>query len=171
MAKSNMSNATLENVRIVFRNFSGAEGKFNRKGDRNFAVILDQEMAEQMIKDGWNIKYLQPRNEDEEPQAYIQVSVNYNGRPPRVVMISSRGRNNLNEDQVDILDWAEIKNVDCIIRPYEWEVNGRTGVKAYLQSIYVTIEEDELELKYNDVPDSAASSLTRPHIEEDTWNV
>ena len=155
-----MGNVTLEDVRIVFRNFSGKEGQYNRAGDRNFAVLLAEDLAEPMLKDGWNVKYLQPREEGDEPQAYISVAVNFNGRPPRVVMLTSRGRTPLGEAEVDILDWADIRKSDLIIRPYEWEVNGKTGIKAYLQSIFVTIDEDELELKYSDVPDSAQSAIS-----------
>lgn len=147
----------LEDVKIVFRNFQGKEGMYNREGDRSFAVLLDPELAEQMSKDGWNVKHLKPREDDEEsdgPQAYLQVAVNYKGRPPRVVMISSRGRNPLDEQSVEILDWVDITTADLIIRPYEWTVNGKTGIKAYLQSIFVVIHEDPLELKYADVQDA-----------------
>lgn len=141
----------MEEVRIVFRNFAGKEGQYNREGDRNFAVLLDDTVANAMAEDGWNIKWLKPREpseEDEGPQAYLQVSVNFKGRPPRIVMITGRGRTNLDESSIEMLDWADIRNVDLIVRPYEWNVNGKTGIKAYLQSIYVTIEEDELEKKY-----------------------
>lgn len=143
----------MEGVRIIFRNFAGKEGKYNREGDRNFAVLLSDEVAEQMAADNWNVKWLQPRNEDEEetPQAYLPVSLSYKGRPPRVVMVTSRGRTNLDETNVEMLDWATIINVDLIVRPYEWLVNGKTGIKAYCQSIYVTIEEDELERKYGEL--------------------
>lgn len=141
----------MENVRIIFRNFSGREGMYNREGDRNFCVLLDRETAERMLRDGWNVKVLAAREEGEEDQPYLPVTVNFKGRPPRVVMITSRGRNTLEEDQVELLDWADIINADLIVRPYEWAVNGKTGIKAYLQSLYVTIQEDELELKYSEV--------------------
>ena len=144
----------MEGVRIIFRNFSGKEGQFNREGDRNFAVLIDDATATAMAEDNWNIKWLQPREGDDEegtPQAYLPVSVNFKGRPPRIVLITSRGRTNLDEDSVEMLDWADIINIDLIVRPYEWNVNGKTGIKAYLQSIYATIEEDALEQKYNDL--------------------
>jgi hypothetical protein len=141
----------MEGVRIVFRNFAGKEGQYNREGDRNFAVLLDDTVANAMAEDGWNIKWLKPREdaeEDETDQAYLQVSVNYKGRPPTVALITSRGRTNLDEDTIDMLDWADITNVDLIVRPYSWEVQGKTGIKAYLKSMFVTIEEDVLERKY-----------------------
>lgn len=152
MADSN--NVVMEEVRIIFRNFSGKESEFNREGDRNFAVLLDDTIANAMQEDGWNIKWLKPRedaDEGETDQAYLQVSVNFKkGRPPRIVLVTSRGRTNLSEEEVEMLDWVDIQNVDLIVRPYHWNVNDKTGIKAYLQSLYVTIEEDELERKYAD---------------------
>lgn len=141
----------MEGVRIIFRNFSGKEGQYNREGDRNFGVILPPEIADAMLQDGWNVKYLKPREDDEESQEtpWLQVSVNFDkGRPPQIVMITSRGRTNLDSDTVDTLDWADITNVDLLVRPYFWEVSGKTGIKAYLQSMYVSIEEDALAQKY-----------------------
>ncbi|MCA1807435.1 MAG: hypothetical protein LC687_06280 [Actinobacteria bacterium] len=163
MAKAD-NTVLMENVRIIFRNFAGREGMYNREGDRNFCVLLDKETADQMAIDGWNVKVLKARDEDEDEQPYLQVSVNFKGRPPRVVMITSRGRTTLHEDEVELLDWADIRMVDMIIRPYEWAVNGKTGIKAYLQSIFVTIDEDELELKYSDVED--ADSKTTEYVGE-----
>lgn len=149
-----MPNAVLENVRLIFRNFSGMEGKYNRKGDRNFAVLLPTDLAEQMLSDGWNIKWLKAKEEGEEDQAYLKVTVRYieGNRPPRVVMVTSRGKTMLDESMVGMLDWADITHADMILRPYHWEVSGNTGVAAYLQSLYVTIQEDELEIKYGDIP-------------------
>lgn len=144
----------MEEARIVFRNFAGKEGMYNREGDRNFCVLLDEDIATMMSKDGWNIKALKAREEGDPDQPYLQVSVSFKARPPRIVMITSRGRTDLGEAECELLDWADIRTVDLSVRPYEWTVNGKSGIKAYLKSIFVTIEEDELDLKYAEVPDA-----------------
>lgn len=156
---------TLEGVRLVFRNFSGAPGRFNSAGDRNFNVVLPEEIAREMEADGWNIRWLEPRDEDDPRQPILKVSLKYEKRdgtptrPPLVVLITSKGRTNLDQGMVSLLDWAEIVNVDMIVNPYTYNAQGRTGISAYLKSIYVTIQEDPLELKYLDVPDSGQSAL------------
>lgn len=153
MPRERDNTVLMEGVRIIFRNFSGKETKYNREGNRNFAVLVDDKTAKAMAEDQWHIKWLRPREEEEgeKPQAYLPVEIKYNPRPPRVVLITSRGRTNLDETQVEMLDWVDIVNVDLIVRPYHWNVNGKTGVKAYLQSMYVTIQEDPLELKYSEL--------------------
>jgi hypothetical protein len=139
----------IEDARIIFRNFAGKEGQYNREGDRNFAVVLPPDIAKQMLEDGWNVRLLASREEGEEDTPYISVAVNFNNRPPRVVLLTSTTRTQLNEDSVELLDWADIKSADLIARGYDWSVNNKTGTKAYLQSLFVTIEEDALERKYS----------------------
>lgn len=153
---ANSESVLMEGVQIIFRNFRGEEGKYNQKGSRNFGVLLSDDIAHAMAADEWNVKWLN-RGDDEEdamPQAWLPVEVSYRYRPPRVVLITSRGRTNLDEASVEMLDWANILNVDLIVNPSRWSVNEKTGIKAYLQSMYVTIEEDALEQKYSQLDEA-----------------
>ena len=139
----------LENVRITFRNFSGEASKYNRAGDRNFHVILDHDLAEELQDEGWNIKWFLPKDPEELPTGHMQVSVAYGNYPPNIFLISGNKKTKLDEDTISCLDHAEIENIDLVIRPYNWDLgDGRCGVKAYVQSMYVTIVRDEFANKY-----------------------
>lgn len=141
-----------ENCRIIFRNFAGEQSQYNPKGNRNFCVVIDDhDVAKKMLLDGWNVKYLPAREEGDEETPYIQVTVSFDNVPPTIVLISSKGRTLIDESSVNILDYAEIENLDLIVNPYNWSVNGKSGVKAYLKSMYVTMREDALALKYADI--------------------
>ena len=146
---------------IRFRNFSGKEGKFNKEGDRNFCLLLHPDDADEMIKEGWNVRFLNPRDEGDEPTPYIQIKVGFGGkgRPPKIVMVSRKGQTQIGEDEVNILDWADIEFADIAINPYHYTVNGKSGIKAYLKTMYITIVEDEFEDQYYDIPDSAQNVI------------
>ena len=144
----NDKNVTIEDVTIAFRNFSGKEDQYNRAGDRNFVVMLDPELAEKMAADGWNVKYLRAREEGDEEQAYIQVAVSYKNRPPKIAMVTSRKISYLTEEEVEILDWVDIETADVTLNPYEWAVGDKHGIKAYLHVLYIKIEEDYLQSKW-----------------------
>lgn len=150
------SNVVMEGVRIIFRNFEGKEGPYNKSGDRNFAVLLDDNVANMMAEDGWNVKWLKPRDdaeEGEEDQPYLPVSLRYDVFPPHVVLVTQRNRTVLQEAQVAMLDYADIVNVDLIVRPHNWTVNNKSGIKAYVKTMFVTIEEDALIKKYAELDD------------------
>lgn len=148
MAYNKIPNVMFENARLLFRNFAGNENRYNVAGNRNFCVVIpDEDMAVRMKNDGWNVRRREPRDPGDAPTYYVQVTVRFNHIPPKIMMITSRNRTQLDEESIASLDYAEIKMVDLTIRGYEWEPG---KIKAYLKTMYVTIEEDEFEAKYAD---------------------
>lgn len=145
----------IDDARIIFRNFRGEGSKFNKEGDRNFAVVIpDQEMADALMNDvnrlgaGWNVKIKAPREEGESPFMYLPVKVKFNDRGPAVYLRSGKNKVKLDEDSVAMLDEIDILSVDMDIRPYDDEINGKPFRSAYLQAIHVTQEIDRFAARY-----------------------
>lgn len=144
-------NVEIENANIFFRNFRGGPTKFNPAGgDRSFCVeIPDREMAQALIDDGWNIRVLAPKEEGDRPVHYMQVAVRYNEySAPYVLTIANGVKTELDERDIGNLDTADIRSVDLVIRPHNWEMGGNRGVKGYLKAMYVTIDLDRFAMKY-----------------------
>ena len=128
----------IEDARIIYRNFEGVSSKFNREGDRNFAVIVpNDEIKDILVEAGWNVKIKPPRDEDDTPFMFIPVKVKFNNRGPAAYLRSGETVTRLNEETIGILDEIDIQSVSMDLRPYDWDVNGKTGRTAYLQAINV----------------------------------
>ena len=139
----------IDNARITYKNFEGRGDKYNREGDRNFALIIDsEELADKLINDvnqygvGWNVKVKPPRDEADSPFIYMTVKVKFNDRGPNVYLKSGDNKVKLDEEIIGCLDYANIVNVDLDIRPYDDEINGKPFRAAYLHAMCVTQEVD-----------------------------
>ena len=141
----------IDDAKIIFRNFEGRGDKFNREGDRNFSLLIENtKTADAMIEKGWNVKIKPGRDADEEPFMRLPVKVKFTDYGPTVYLNSNGNVVKLNEESISCLDNIEIDSVNLDIRPYDWEVNGRTGRTAYLQSMEVFQRIDRFAAKYGD---------------------
>ena len=149
---SKENNLVIEGARIKYRNFTGREERFNPAGRRNFCLCLDEELAKQMKLDGWNVRFPESNEDGDVSEPYVGINVNFDGRiPPRIFLVTKRNKTLLDEGTVGQLDYAEIANVDIIVRPYHWGDSVKGGIKGYVKTMYVTVVEDEFAEKYSDL--------------------
>lgn len=122
-----------------WRNFSGTINDNNRSGQKKFSIFLPEEVAEELEQLGWYIRRKPPYQEGGNEMVFMDVFVDYDHYPPLIKLVSYDGVTTiLNNDTVGILDTVDIARADLEIRPYNWEVNGKTGTKAHVQELTVT---------------------------------
>ena len=139
----------IDGRQIIFKNFEGRGDKFNREGDRNFSLRIDDEnTADALVKEGWNVRIKEGRDEDEGPFMRLPIKVKFTNYGPNVYLRTGDRVNELNEESIACLDSIEIDSVSMDIRPYDWDVNGRTGRTAYLQSMEVVQRIDRFAARY-----------------------
>lgn len=149
MADNKLPILEVEGVKLIYRNFSGAPSQFNADGDRNFCFIIeDEKQAEELKKDGWNVK---TRETEDGQFSFLKVKVNMDSSwPPRIKMIIGDKAVTIDKNNIDLLDGADIQYADIVINPYEWEVNGNTGISAYLSELYVVCNSSRIGEKYQE---------------------
>ena len=163
MAKNEVKNEVfedLQNREVIFRNFAGKTDAYNMAGKKQFSIVLTEERAQDLSNKGWNVKLWRSKD-GEDMTPFLPVEVNYGPYPPKCYLMSGTPNGNggidilnktlLNEETIVELDHANFEKVDIIVSPYQWEWNGRSGIKAYAKAIYATVALDPLELKYANV--------------------
>ena len=149
--RTGRDNVVIEDAHLIWKNFSGEETQFNRAGNRNFNVIIDDiDFAEELLHKGWNVKEKEARDEGDDPYFTLACAVSYKIRPPKIMTYTGHSKAELNEDTVGMLDYADIINVDLELNGSHWEVNGKTGIKAYVNGLHVTIDDGAFGDKYCD---------------------
>ena len=149
---SDVNNINIEGAIVIWKNFSGERDKFN-PGKRGFSVVIDDAvMADELRQEGWNVKDrpLQEGADPSEQEWTLPVKLNMN-RYTQVWLIVGNHKTLLDENTVAQLDVVDFINCDISIRPYEWEMGGRNGITAYVDSMYVTIRENKFAEKYADL--------------------
>ena len=161
----------ISNARICFRNIAGKPTKFNSKGGvRDFAIVLDTyEDVQALIDMGFSVKYFAKKEETDPDVPFLKVKVNFRYNDdgtellsPHIYIINNGKKVLITPQTAEVVDQADIAYCDIVIRPYYYEVNGRAGVAAYLDKMYVNIEQDEFERKYemyNDPDEDGAEEI------------
>lgn len=145
----------IEGARIKFKNFAGEARQYNPAGQRNFVLCLPDELAQRLAAEGWNVKWKPGRHPEDPDEAQLVVKVKYNesgddhSRDPIAYLIQGRRKIALDGRTVATLDRLAPLNIDLVVRPYVWDINGNVGITAYLDEIYYTAVEG-LSSKYAD---------------------
>lgn len=152
MAYENITNIKVAGAKIKFKNFEGRVTEYNKNGNREFSLVIEnEEDALKLQEIGWKVKPKELR--DGSIQYLLPVEASFkrvpNIKPMKVVQVTSKNQIILNEETIGNLDYADILNIDLTVRPYCWgPVQGKYGVKAFLQEMWVTIYEDDWAEKY-----------------------
>lgn len=147
-------NLQIDDAIVTFRNFEGRGDKYNREGDRNFAIVIPtQEMADALIDAGWNVTIRPPKEPGDEVFMFLKVKIKFNDFGPICYLNSAGNLRKLDEESVMMLDNIDFERVDMDIRPYDWDYGGKSGRTAYLEKIHVVQRLDRFAARYAQMSD------------------
>ena len=150
-----MNRINLDDTHFIFTtNFSG-DPKRDTFGDdrRKCSIIVPTEaQAKDMTKAGFNVRATKPRKEDDPdqftPEYYVTAQVKYRKRnndpvkyPPAVYLVTEGNDPvKLTEDTVGCIDQIRVKNVNCVLSPWEQD-DGKLSL--YVRTMYVEQDTDD----------------------------
>ena len=146
---------------LWYRNMQGNPTDYTPAGTRSFSIAIDDELAEELLNEGWTCINHKPRNskDPDSPLIYrFKIKMNFNGANPPSLYVASR--DGKRRTPVDV-NWLDDQNIDkrkiewCDIEvnPYNRNVNGKDWCSAYLSEITIKLQEGAFDYKYTeDVP-------------------
>lgn len=146
----------VKGARILFPNFEGAEQDYNQAGKRNFRLVLDAPLAEEMRKRGIYVRERPGRDELDETQYLMKIGV-YQDADVRLK--SGRTPTPLSFDNLGMVDREFRKGHVCNGEiGIEFHVTRNTKVQngslyARLDTAIIPIRKSRLLEEYDDVDD------------------
>lgn len=144
----------IENSTFIFdTNLSGdpKRDRFNSDQRKANLVIPDEEQAQRLLDDGFNVKITKSREGEEEgfvPRYYVSVKLNYESNwPPKVYLVRDGDDGVLlDADSICSIDDMWIERVNAVLNTYE----GPRGKSLYVKSmeLFPKYDEDPISSKY-----------------------
>lgn len=164
MARVNDIN--IVNGEIAYSNFSGRPTTYKPEGGvRTVTFVIPSDAAPELQEAGWKIRRQEfPNDPDREPRYLLEATLTFrtrNGqlRDPKIFIVRPDSLVHVTEETVDTLDRAEIVNADAVLGPYYWENGNKRGIKAYVNSLYITVKENPIDEKYRKYIDNLNESM------------
>lgn len=129
----------ISSAKILWKNFTGELGFYNKEGSRNFCLLLSDDASVNFFKqNGYSVAVKPSGVEVGEFIRYLKVKLKFNDGEPTIILKSNNKTIRVDENLVSVLDSIKIKSVDMSIKPYHWELpNGENGQIAYLSNMTV----------------------------------
>lgn len=164
--RNKVANITLEDAKFWGRpNFAGELDRFNNT-DRQFTILIPNELADQLRSLGWNVKTKIPTQEElkTDPEAgpisSLKVKLNFKfsdshpgdveyERGPDIFLKQGENVEKLNSKTVALLDRARIEEMGMELRAWEYDPDEQPGnYSARLVQMIAIIRPNVLEEKY-----------------------
>ena len=142
----------VESPEIFMINFAGRKTDSNPNGHRQFSLKLPSiEYAEQMKEEGWSVWYTKESERYGDATPCITVEMRWQSNPelkwlnPKIYKCTRKNPNGtlIPEELIDELENDEIEDIVLDIRLRYWTINGKSGIKAYVDSMWLKIEDDD----------------------------
>ena len=161
----------VENAVIMWTNFGGNPTKYNPAGGRRtFDLVMTERIAIMLDADGWNIKTIRGKTEDDPTMYVTEIAVNPRSNMSVYLCEEVNGkkyRYRVKPEDLAVLDTYQYSDVALLIHPY---VHGRENsagstIKGYLRQMnLVRMNEDYFRDRYQEYANE--ESPTFPPVEE-----
>jgi len=161
---------TVDHAEIAFKNFGARGTKANPVGGkRTFCLLLSEEMAARLNEDNWNVKVKEIRDQYQEGEEtmtvtlnqyneqyrgvfdnamlYTEIVVNENGNPPAVIYKASEYNGEKVCAPVPVERWADLdksmlSDITVVIHPWKHgrNIQNPDAKKGYLNSMVTHVQ-------------------------------
>lgn len=130
-----------ETVNGPWSNFSGSRTPMNPQGGKRYIkVVLSETVANDLIEKGWNIKSMEPLDDQDYTLYYTEVNLNMDSKYEPTVLLGTNWNGKakltrLHGDMVNRLDKMRFADVCMVIHPSENRPDSKYRYKGYCNHI------------------------------------